>query len=175
MGWLLSLMLAQRSTKMSLYISRSYGASHDIFKTEVQKWLQANCDFPVGCWYQGREKVHGTSWAYTPLRCKISWCWSEHQQGPHWWVKKLRAREEKQPRKREERASPPYRRKDQTLFNLESYNHILTESFELKGTFNGHLVQLPCDEQGHLQLHQTAQSPVQPELGWLRGWGIIKY
>jgi len=26
------------------------------------------------------------------------------------------------------------------------------ESFELEGTFKGHLVQLPCNEQGHLQL-----------------------
>ena len=25
--------------------------------------------------------------------------------------------------------------------------------------FKGHLVQLPCNEQGHLQLHQVAQSP----------------
>jgi len=31
-------------------------------------------------------------------------------------------------------------------------------SFELEGTFKGHVVQLLCDEQGHLQLDQVAQS-----------------
>jgi len=39
------------------------------------------------------------------------------------------------------------------------------ESFGLEGTFKGHLVQPPCSKQGHLQLGQVAQSPVQPELG----------
>ena len=33
------------------------------------------------------------------------------------------------------------------------------ESFELEGTFKGHPVQLPCNEQGHAQLDQGAQSP----------------
>ena len=32
------------------------------------------------------------------------------------------------------------------------------ESFELEGTLKGHLVQIPCNEQGHLQLDQGAQS-----------------
>jgi len=31
------------------------------------------------------------------------------------------------------------------------------ESFELEGTFKGHLGQLPCNEQGHLQLGQLSQ------------------
>jgi len=35
------------------------------------------------------------------------------------------------------------------------------DSFELKGTFKGHLVQLTCSEQGQLQLDQVAQSPIQ--------------
>ena len=35
----------------------------------------------------------------------------------------------------------------------------IIKSFELEGTFNGQLVQLPCNEKGHLQLHQAAQSP----------------
>lgn len=30
----------------------------------------------------------------------------------------------------------------------------------LEGTFEGHLVQLPCNEQEHLLLDQVAQSPV---------------
>jgi len=36
------------------------------------------------------------------------------------------------------------------------------ELFELEGTFKGHRVQLPCSEQGHLQLHQllTLQSAI---------------
>ena len=40
-------------------------------------------------------------------------------------------------------------------------NHRTTELFELEGTLKGHLVQLPCSEQGHLQLNQVAQSLVQ--------------
>ena len=35
----------------------------------------------------------------------------------------------------------------------------MIESFELEGTLNGHLAQLPCNEQRHLQLDQGAQSP----------------
>ena len=30
--------------------------------------------------------------------------------------------------------------------------------FELEGTFKGHPVQLPCNEQGHLQLHQVLRA-----------------
>jgi len=36
-----------------------------------------------------------------------------------------------------------------TELPLESQN---LESFEFEGTFKGHLVQLPCNEYGHLQL-----------------------
>ena len=43
-------------------------------------------------------------------------------------------------------------------------SYIIIESFDLDGTFKGHLVQPPFNEQGHLQLHQGAQSPVQPDL-----------
>ncbi|KAK4816838.1 hypothetical protein QYF61_023902 [Mycteria americana] len=32
--------------------------------------------------------------------------------------------------------------------------------------------QAPCNEQGHLQLDQAAQSPIQPDLECLQGWGI---
>ena len=35
----------------------------------------------------------------------------------------------------------------------------IIELFELEGTFKGHLVQLLCNEQGHPQLNQAAQSP----------------
>ena len=45
----------------------------------------------------------------------------------------------------------------------------IMESFELEGTLKGHLVQLPCNEEGNLQLHQGAQSPIQPVLVCLQG------
>ena len=47
--------------------------------------------------------------------------------------------------------------------------HRFIEMFELEGTFKGHLVQLPCSDQGHLQLDQVAQSPIQPDLECLQG------
>lgn len=40
----------------------------------------------------------------------------------------------------------------------------MIEKFKFDGTFKGDLVQLPCDEQEHLQLHQVAQSPAQHAL-----------
>ena len=40
--------------------------------------------------------------------------------------------------------------------------HRIKEQFELEGTLEGHLFQLPCTEQGHLPLHQSA---VQHDLG----------
>ena len=46
------------------------------------------------------------------------------------------------------------------------------ESLELEGTFKGHLVQLPCNEQGRVQPHQVAQGLIQPRLESLQGWGI---
>jgi len=46
------------------------------------------------------------------------------------------------------------------------------EWFGWEGTFEGHLVQLPCHEQGHLHPDQVAQSPVQPGLECFQGWGI---
>jgi len=45
------------------------------------------------------------------------------------------------------------------------------ESFEWEGTFKGHLVQLPCNEQGYLQIDQIAQSLIQPDLECLEGLG----
>lgn len=43
------------------------------------------------------------------------------------------------------------------------------QRIELEGNFKGHLVHLPCIEQGQLQLRQVAQSLHQPELGCLQG------
>ena len=45
-----------------------------------------------------------------------------------------------------------------------SLNHRITGCFGLEGKFRGHLAQSPCSKQGHLQLGQVAQSPVQPGL-----------
>jgi len=50
--------------------------------------------------------------------------------------------------------------------------HRITEWFGLEGTLKGHLLQLPCSEQGHLQTDQVAQSPVQPGLECFHGWDI---
>lgn len=44
------------------------------------------------------------------------------------------------------------------------WNHRFIEEFGLKRTFKGHVVQCPCNEQGHLQSNQVAQSPVQSGL-----------
>jgi len=39
-----------------------------------------------------------------------------------------------------------------------TYNRII-ESFELEKTCEGHPVQLPCNERGHLQLYQVFRHP----------------
>jgi len=40
----------------------------------------------------------------------------------------------------------------------------IIECFVSEGTFRGHLAQPPCHKQGHLQLDQVSQSPIQPAL-----------
>jgi len=55
---------------------------------------------------------------------------------------------------------------------IQAAQHHRIECFGLEGTFRGHLAQPPCSEQGHLQLHQAAQSPVQPGLECFQGGGI---
>jgi len=42
----------------------------------------------------------------------------------------------------------------------------------LEGALKGHLVQLPCNEHGHPQLDQVAQSPINPGLECPQGWGF---
>lgn len=39
--------------------------------------------------------------------------------------------------------------------------------------FKDHLVQSPCNEQGHVQPDQVAQSPVHPDVEYLQAWGIF--
>ena len=46
------------------------------------------------------------------------------------------------------------------------------ESFQLEETLKDHLVQLPYNEQGHLQLDQGAQRPIQSDLECLQEWGF---
>ena len=43
--------------------------------------------------------------------------------------------------------------------------------FGLEGTLKRYVVQPHCNEQGHHQLHQAAQSPIQPDLECFQGWG----
>jgi len=42
--------------------------------------------------------------------------------------------------------------------------HQITESFQLKGTLKGHLIQIPHDELACLWLDQAAQSTTQPDV-----------
>ena len=49
---------------------------------------------------------------------------------------------------------------------------VYIKSFELERALKGYAVQLFCNEQGHLQLHQGAQSPIHPDLECLQGQGI---
>lgn len=49
-------------------------------------------------------------------------------------------------------------------------SHRIIEEFGLKGIFKAHLVQHPCNEQGHLQPKQIAQTPVQPNLEGFKRW-----
>ena len=56
------------------------------------------------------------------------------------------------------------------LYRFGQDNHRTIESLELEETLKGHLVQLPCKEQGHLQLHQVSQNHIQSDLECLQGW-----
>ena len=58
------------------------------------------------------------------------------------------------------------------LFCFILKDHRITEPLELEETSEGHIVQLPCNEQGHPQLDQVAQGLLQPHLGSLWGQGI---
>ena len=51
---------------------------------------------------------------------------------------------------------------EETCFPVIFYDfgtELESEWLELEGTCKGHLVQLPCNEQGHLQLHQVLRAP----------------
>ena len=51
-------------------------------------------------------------------------------------------------------------------------NHRIIEKFGLEGTLKSHLVLLPDNDQGHLQLDRFSQSPVKLGLECFQGWGI---
>ena len=63
--------------------------------------------------------------------------------------------------------SPEIRYLIRHLCYLESQNHL-----SWRRPPKDHIDQLPCNEQGHLQLHQDAQSPVQSDSECLQGWDI---
>ena len=50
-----------------------------------------------------------------------------------------------------------------TIAVASCYIYRTIELFNLEGTHKSHLVQLPCNEWGYLQLDHVAQSPVQPD------------
>ena len=51
----------------------------------------------------------------------------------------------------------------------------ITEQFGYERTLKITEFQLPCPGQGHLPLDQVAQSPIQPGLEHLQGWGIHNF
>lgn len=48
----------------------------------------------------------------------------------------------------------------------------IIELFGLERIFKDHLVQTTCNEQEHLQQDQAAQSSIQTDLEYFKGWGI---
>jgi len=50
----------------------------------------------------------------------------------------------------------------------------IVEPSELERTIKSYCIQLPCNEQRHLQLDRVAQSLDQTDLGCLQGWNIVE-
>ena len=94
-------------------------------------------------WHPKGELLH----PYVSLQPLIwGWALPQHQAGQQWRKVCAKAPEAKMQSKRQ-----------------------ILESFELEGTFKCHLVQLPCNEQRHLQLNPVLRAPSSLTLGVCTG------
>lgn len=60
----------------------------------------------------------------------------------------------------------------QSCSNTSVFFYRIIETLELKGAFICHLVQIPCNKQGHPQLDQVTQGLILPRLESLQGWDV---
>ena len=117
----------------------------------------------------------------TGVHCPLTSLLSERLLLYFWWCSTVRVLLLPRDRKQwEALCIPPRHRLDAHLGSARSNNALtptvsswpfywifIRESFELKVTFKGHLIQLLCSEQGHLQLDQIVWRDLLMT-GWLR-------
>ena len=126
--------------------------------------------FP-GCTAQSPH-CQATTAAWHPSALLMQRPWERTQKGVFPPQKQLHIHRDRLHLNSLHQASRPKSTSKKHLLWMLLVHIVITEWFGLEGTFKGHLVQAPCNEQGHLQLDQAAQSPVQPDPGCLQGWGI---